>query len=211
MSDEIVKENTELEAEPEKKTFRQKVSDFFHRKDSTEVKMLRSERAVKRYQLFLLYLVILAIAVYVIFFAIIGITQMPSEDMNPNIKAGDVILFYRLDSDIKMQDVVVFKKTTTESKSQLFVGRVVAKPGDTVEISSGNRLIVNGNAILETNIYEVTTAREGYTEYPLTLADDEYFILVDARKEGTDSRYFGPVKEDEILGVIITIIRRNGL
>lgn len=212
MNDERLNQEVETPVK-EKSSLGKKLSKLFHKDDSVEVKMLRSERGVKRYQLFLLYMVLLAIAIYVIFFAVIGITQMPNSDMEPNVKAGDVVLFYRLEKDIKLQDVIVFKKATSENdgKPQLLMGRVVARPGDTVEINESNRLIVNGNAILETNIYEITSARDGYTQYPLVLGEDEYFILADSRREGTDSRYFGPVTKDDMLGVVITIFRRRNI
>ena len=42
-------------------------------------------------------------------------------------------------------------------------------------------------------------------------AEGEYFILVDKRESGEDSRYYGMVKEKEIKGSVVTIIRRNNL
>ena len=91
------------------------------------------------------------------------------------------------------------------------VGRVIGAPGDTIEISDSNRPIVNGNAIVEDMIYYDTPKRDEMVNYPLTLGEDEYFILVDGRKEGLDSRYFGPVNKKEILGTVINVIRRSKL
>ena len=48
-------------------------------------------------------------------------------------------------------------------------------------------------------------------EYPLTLEEGECFALADSRNGGTDSRFFGPVLNSEILGTVITIVRRNAL
>ena len=48
-------------------------------------------------------------------------------------------------------------------------------------------------------------------EYPLELGQEEYFVLADYRNGGADSRFFGAVKEQEILGTVITIMRRNNL
>ena len=47
--------------------------------------------------------------------------------------------------------------------------------------------------------------------YPLTLAEDEFFVLCDYREGARDSRYFGPVSEGEIKGKVITVVRRSGL
>ena len=88
---------------------------------------------------------------------------------------------------------------------------MVAGPGDTVEISEGERLVVNGNAMIESNIFYSTPEYEGFVAYPVKLGEGQYFVLADFRTGGADSRFFGPVNEDEILGTVITIARRNNL
>lgn len=93
----------------------------------------------------------------------------------------------------------------------LFVGRVVAGPGDTVEIGTGDHLAVNGNYQVENNIFYPTPIYEGFVEYPLTLGEGEYFVLADYRNGGADSRFFGAVRIEDILGTVITIARRNNL
>ena len=110
----------------------------------------------------------------------------------------------------KVLDWLGFRDPAEPEKS-IFVCRVVAQPGDTVEISEGERLVVNGNSMIETNIFYPTPEYEGFAEYPLTLSEGEYFVLADYRNGGADSRFFGAVKEDEILGTVITILRRNNL
>ena len=176
-------------------------------------KVRRSEKAVKRYQWIILRILIAIFIVWLLFFQVIGLTHMPNEDMYPRIDSGDLVLFYRLDKDVHSQDIIVIQKTTPESpdKKEVFICRVVAKGGDTVEITDDKRLVVNGNTVMENNIFYPTTKYEGYTEYPITLAEDECFVLADARENGTDSRYFGPVSKSEIVGTVITIFRRNNL
>ncbi len=152
------------------------------------------------------------IVLWVLFFKVIGLTHMPNSDMYPRVDMGDLVLFYRLDTDVKAQDVIVLEKTGSDSgEKQLFISRVVAVGGDTVEISDAARLIINGNTMIESNIFYETPRYEGFTEYPLTLAQDECFVLADSRNGGTDSRYYGPVKKSEIRGTVITIVRRNNL
>ena len=94
---------------------------------------------------------------------------------------------------------------------ETYVCRVIAAPGDTVDITDGERVLVNGNALIESNIFYTTPEYLGFVEYPLTLGPDEYFVLSDHRQGGADSRFFGPVKENDILGVVITVARRNNL
>ena len=176
-------------------------------------KLSRAEKSVKDYQYFLIRLVIFLAVVWILFFQIVGLTHMNSGDMYPRLDAGDLLLFYRLDKDVKAQDVIVINKVTPESdgKKELYICRVVAVGGDTVEITEDQRLIVNGNAVIESNIFYSTPAYEGYTQYPIVLRTGQCFVLADSRMGGNDSRWFGPVNKKEILGTVITVIRRNNL
>ncbi len=179
----------------------------------TMKKLKNSEKSVKHYQFFIIRLIIVLIVLWVLFFKVVGITKMPNGDMFPRIDQGDFILFYRLEKNFKAQDVVVIEKVTPDSngKKQIFVCRVVAVAGDTVEITDNQRLIVNGDTMIESNIFYQTPRYEGFTEYPITLKEGEIFVLADMRNGGHDSRYFGPITKDDIIGTVITILRRNGI
>ena len=172
----------------------------------------RSERGVKEYQSLLIRFAALLLVIWLLFFQIVGLTHMPNGDMSPRIDAGDLVLFYRLDKDVSARDVIVIEKSTPdEPKKQLFICRVVAVSGDVVEITDEEQLKVNGNIAIEQNIFYSTARYEGFTEYPLTLGEGQCFVLADHRAGGADSRYFGAVDKSEILGTVITIVRRNGL
>lgn len=201
----------------------------------SRIKMLKS---------LLIRFILMVLVVYILFCHIVGLTIMPTGDMYPRIDAGDLLLYYRLESKIKAQDIVVFQKPTylldanaerpqstdpvekniirkvldwigfadpAEPAKTLLVCRVVAGPGDVVQITDNERLSVNGNTMIETNIFYKTPKYESSVEYPITLGDDEYFVLADSRTSGADSRYFGIVNSGDILGTVITILRRNNL
>lgn len=154
----------------------------------------------------LLRALITVLLLYGMFGWVLGLTTAPNIDMYPRIDAGDLLLYYRLDKEVRAQDVVVLRKNDTT-----YIGRVVAVGGDTVEITESQALIVNGIAMVESNIFWPTPVYEGFVEYPLTLAEGEYFVLCDSRNGGEDSRYYGPVKAGELLGTVITVVRRNNL
>lgn len=148
----------------------------------------------------------LFIILWITFAFILGIKMAPNDDMKPRISAGDILVYYRIAKTPTVQEVVVLKKNKTD-----YIGRVIAKSGDTVEITKEASLIVNGNMVVEDNIYFSTPYYEGFTEYPLTLKEDEYFVLADKREGGEDSRYYGPVNKKEIKGTVIGQFRRNGI
>ena len=135
-----------------------------------------------------------------------GVTPMENDDMAPRISAGDLLLYYRLADDWTTGDVMVFEKD-----GEQYVGRIVAQGGDTVEVTDQATLVVNGSTVLENDIYYTTPKYDDGPTYPVTLAQDEFFILCDYREGARDSRYFGPVKAGEVKGKVITVIRRSGL
>ena len=91
------------------------------------------------------------------------------------------------------------------------MGRVAAHGGDTVEITEDAQLSVNGSTVIENDIYYSTPRYESEIAYPVTLAENEVFVLCDYREGAKDSRYFGPVSKSEIKGKVITIVRRSNL
>lgn len=164
---------------------------------------LRNQEEVKS---FFLRLCILLIFLWIVFGKLFGILPMHNADMSPRISAGDLMLFFRLENRIHNDDVVVLKKDGTT-----YTGRIVARGGDTVEITEDSELKVNGSIVIENDIYYKTPKYEDYVSYPLTLEEDEYFVLCDYREGAKDSRYFGAVRDSEILGKVITVIRRSGI
>lgn len=157
-------------------------------------------------QIFLLNLLIVIVSVWLLFGFIIGFAIAPNGDMVPSIHERDLLLYYRLNQELHAQDVVVIRKNNIN-----YVGRIIAVENDTVDISDANKPVVNGNSLVESNIYYETPRYEGFVEYPVTLGKDEYFVLTDMRNGGEDSRYYGIVKKQEIKGTVITVIRRTGL
>ncbi len=155
---------------------------------------------------FAIKLVVLLALLAVLFGCAFGITPMENNDMSPRISAGDLLLYYRLGDGWSAGDVLVFEKD-----GEQYVGRIVAVGGDTVEVTEQATLVVNGSTVVESDIYETTPRYEGDVTYPVTLEEDELFLLCDHREGGTDSRYFGPVRKSEVKGKVITAIRRSGL
>lgn len=175
-------------------------------KEQKEKKVKRAERRLTSFQKFSLQTLIFVAVLYVLFGFFVGFTTMPNTDMYPRIDSGDLLLFYRLDKDPKAQDIIVFKKNDTK-----YVARVVAVQGDTVEITDEGAVIINGNAVIESNIFYDTYPLEGFTKYPLTLEQGQCFVLVDRRGGSEDSRFFGPVSYEDITGTVITVARRNNM
>ena len=159
---------------------------------------------MKEFLDFMRILIGLCAILWVLFGFIIGIKAVKNDDMKPRICAGDLVFYYRLDKRPDIREIIVFKKQDSE-----YIGRVVASGGDKVEITEDSVLMVNDNVVYEDDIICGTPPYKGFTEYPLVLEAGEKFILSDKREGGTDSRYFGPVKDDEIKGTVVAQFRRG--
>ena len=155
---------------------------------------------------FLVRLFLLIKVIGILFGVVVVLTPMANADMQPAVCAGDLMLYYRLDKNLKSDDVVVFQKEGIQ-----YTGRIVAVPGDVVEITDESELMVNKNTVMEDNIFYTTPAYDSEVEYPLALKEDQYFILCDNREGAKDSRSFGVVDTSEIKGKVITIVRRSGI
>ena len=95
-------------------------------------------------------------------------------------------------------DVIVFNYPLEPERQ--FVKRIIGEPGDRVVIAGG-RVIVNGRRLPEPYL----TARGATDMHAVELADDEYFVLGDNRAGSRDSRHWGPLPADQIIGKVWAI------
>ncbi|OFW60600.1 MAG: signal peptidase I [Actinobacteria bacterium RBG_16_64_13] len=122
--------------------------------------------------------------------------------MRPTLEEGDRILINRLSyhfRDPESGDVVVFRSPVTEGED--LVKRVVAVGGDRVAVRAGS-LYINGAAQNEPHLLE-----QGFGgEYPETVVPaGEVFVMGDNRNNSGDSRFFGPISKDLIIGCAFVI------
>ena len=101
------------------------------------------------------------------------------------------------------RDGQVCPEPGSEESDQAFIKRVVAGPGDTLAIKNGIP-IVNGEPFRgDWQIIPCGSARGCDFPNPITVPDDQYFMMGDNRPDSQDSRYWGPVPRDWIIGKAI--------
>lgn len=149
-------------------------------------------------------LVLTALVVYVAFGVVFGIAMVEGNSMSPTMEDGDVALFLRVGVTYRTGDVVLVKmEDGTE-----YVKRIVGLPGQTVDIQEETgQVLIDGEELLEPYLYEGTYKKEG-VDYPLTLGEDEYFVLGDNRGNSLDSRNYGPVRGEQLDGRLLFILFR---
>lgn len=155
--------------------------------------------------IFLFVKIVILVLIFIIaFLFIFGIHRCCDDTMSPAIKNGDLAFYYRLQKDYQVSDVVVLKKGNKEQ-----IRRIIAKSGDVVDITNEG-LKVNGYIQQEVYIYTETLPYEEGIKFPITLGQDEYFVLADNRTNSEDSRIYGTVKKENIKGILMTFLRRRG-
>lgn len=130
------------------------------------------------------------------------------DSMNPRLENGDITLMNRLVYEVrkpKRGEVIAFRPNGGET-SHCYIKRVIGLPGEIVSYEDGS-ILIDGEAIKENY---VTTQIEdaGLLEEPISLGQDEYFVLGDDRKNSEDSRSanVGNVKRSEIAGKVWIVI-----
>lgn len=152
--------------------------------------------------------------------------RIPSPSMVPTLAIGQRVLTNRLVNHPSVGDIVVFHPPhgadfdtplcgapaqgsghpqacdapTPQESTQTFIKRVVAGPGDTIVISAGH---VIRNGVREKDSYTMPCGNADGCNFltPIKIPPGEYFMMGDNRGASDDSRFWGPVPDNWVIGV----------
>ena len=127
--------------------------------------------------------------------------------MDPNFHDADYLIIdelsYRL-RDPERQEVIVFKYPNNPSYK--YIKRIIGLPGEKVEVINGDVFITRKDDIIKLEeSYLPESTIQGWTRnnnFSIELKDDEYFVMGDNRNNSSDSRVWGPVPRNNIVGKV---------
>jgi signal peptidase I len=152
--------------------------------------------------------------------------RIPTQSMLPTVSVGQRVLANRLDTHPSLYDIVVFHppagadpqipvcgnpqqgaghpqacgEPTRAQSNNTFIKRVVGLPGDLISIRNGH---VYRNGVKEQDSYIEPCGGGPDCNFPrpIRVPPDHYFMMGDNRGESDDSRFWGPVEQQSIIGV----------
>lgn len=146
---------------------------------------------------------------------------IPSSSMKPTLQIGDNLIIEKISyrfSEPKRGDIVVFypphhvldpsllgkfsRMIGFFSKDEAYIKRLIAIPGDTIKIVPDKGVYINGQLINEPYKKEVFTGICDSTMLcgPYTVPENKYYMMGDNRNDSTDSRYWGALPKERIVG-----------
>lgn len=148
------------------------------------------------------FVIILAVSFALVFGVvrpfIVEAFVIPSESMVPTLMVGDRVLANKFIYDFTEPDrgdIAVFRSVGGENEN--LIKRVIGLPGDRVAVRNGEAY-VNGERLDEPYLNQGLP--DTSTSEPTTVPENSYFMLGDNRGNSGDSRVFGPVPEDNLVG-----------
>ena len=149
-------------------------------------------------------LAVIAASVWVLLTFVVSLNIHYGNNMFPSIRDGDLVVGYRLQRPY-LNGAVVY-----ERDGKVCIGRVTGMAGNEIDIAENGEITVNGIAPAEEVFYPTYQAEGSQIEFPLTVEEGKVFILNDFRSDTNDSRTFGTVDTEDVIGSVLLIIRRRG-
>lgn len=148
------------------------------------------------------YIVVIFLILFVVIQLLVVRTKVTSTAMDPTLQEKDNIVVEKVSyffGDPERFDVVIFP--FEDEKGTYFIKRIIGMPGETIQIDEEGTILINGEA-LDESYGNAVMESAGEAAQPITLGEDEYFVLGDNRNDNADSRHpmVGNVNGDEIIG-----------
>ena len=150
----------------------------------------------------LLYILVVLLGTYLLITFVGQRTSVSGSSMEPTLSNNDQLILDKISyrfSEPQRFDIIVFPFQYAEKT--FYVKRIIGLPGETVQIDLQGNIYINGQ-ILNEDYGKETINFAGLAVEPITLGDDEYFVMGDNRNNSSDSRdpSVGNIRRSNIIG-----------
>ena len=152
----------------------------------------------------LLYLLVVLCLTWLVIHFVGQRTYVEGSSMETTLSDGDNLIAdkitYRF-RDPERFDIIVFPFQYKENT--FYIKRIIGLPGETVQIDEKGNIYIDGVILQESYGKEIIKQENiGIAKEPITLGEDEYFVMGDNRNNSSDSRteIVGNIHRDEIIG-----------
>jgi len=149
-----------------------------------------------------IYVLVVLAATYLVITFVGQRTQVKGSSMEPTLSDNDNLIVDKISyrfKDPQRYDIIVFPFQYEEDT--YYIKRIIGLPGETVQIDENGTIFINGEELKENYGREVMLS-PGRASEPITLGEDEYFVLGDNRNNSSDSRdpSVGNIHRENIIG-----------
>ncbi len=160
----------------------------------------RRKRKLKKWVRDLLKTVCITGIAFVTLSTVVKPVEIKGESMEPTYHNGEIgfmnIVSYKI-FGVERDDIAIIHIDDEEGERYI-VKRIVATPGDLIQYSDG-KLYINHKLVQDVEVKNYDTG-EPYLVKEFKLKNGEYYCLGDNYDNSKDSRYYGPFKEEQIVG-----------
>lgn len=149
-----------------------------------------------------LEIVFLALVLYVVIQYAVQTVHVLGSSMYPTLHDNDLLVASKISYKLhnpQRGDIIVFKPPDEASRD--FIKRIIALPGEHLRIVN-SVVYINGQVLREPYLPEKWTYNNNWpaTGEAMVIPPGEYFVMGDNRNHSSDSRTFGPIALEAILG-----------
>lgn len=151
-----------------------------------------------------IYLLMVLLVTYLLIVFVGQRTEVNGNSMRPTLSDKDNLIVDKISYRFREPErfeIIVFP--FEYKKDIYYIKRIIGLPGETVQIDEEGRIYINGEVLEESYGIEVIEEHNrGIASEPVTLGEDEYFVMGDNRNNSSDSRVkeVGNINREEIIG-----------
>ncbi len=159
-------------------------------------------KKVKEIMSMSIYLLVVLLLTFLVVTYVGQRTKVIGSSMEPKLSDGDNLIVdkisYRFEEPERF-DIIVFP--FKYAKKTYYIKRIIGMPGETIFIDENGTIFIDGEVLEESYGREVII-NPGRAYEPITLGEDEYFVMGDNRNNSSDSRdpVVGNVHRNEFIG-----------